>query len=203
MTTTRLALDCSFAGLSLCLWVTGGKDYAFSTNASRSSDLLPTELNTLFTQSGTTAANLTRICVTIGPGSFTGIRLGLATAEALKLLNPALDIIALPTLQALALQIAAGHQPQEAFTIALDAAGGQLYTQSFDAAAEPLTEAAVLSIADFTPQHRLYASPSLMLDAKPLDTFHAAHLFTLAENPAAHRPAAPLYLKPLTYRQVS
>ena len=75
-------------------------------------------------EAGVGFAALDRIAVTLGPGSFTGVRVGLAFAKGLSL---ALDItcIGLGTLEALAL----GTSGLAA--CALDARRGQLYFQLF------------------------------------------------------------------------
>lgn len=199
---TRLALDCSTTGLTIALRTPTGKIFDFSTREARSSDLLPTALATLFVQSGTTAANLTHVYVTTGPGSFTGIRLGLATAEALKLVNPALAIIGLSTLHACALQHATRHPQTEDFTIVQDAAGGSFYAQTFTAAGRPHTAASCVPAATHFPTP-VFAAPSLMLTgARPLADLSAASLFPLAEDPATHLPPQPVYIKPLTYKTV-
>ncbi|RYG60662.1 MAG: tRNA (adenosine(37)-N6)-threonylcarbamoyltransferase complex dimerization subunit type 1 TsaB [Alphaproteobacteria bacterium] len=197
---TRLALDCSTTGLSLALQMDSGETFAFTTTEARSSDLLPTALQSLFTQSATAAANLTHIYVTTGPGSFTGIRLGLAVAEALKMVNPALAIIGLPTLHALAAQLIATTPPQGAFTLVTDAAGGQLYAQTFTAEGDAHTAAAcVPATTSFTIP--VYASPLLMrAGALPMPPLSAHTLFTLAHQTSVHLPPQPVYLKPLTYK---
>ncbi len=197
---TRLALDCSFAGLSLALQTASGQVATFTTPTARSSDFLPQELANIFEKSGINAMGLTHILVTTGPGSFTGIRLGLATAEALKLLKPSVTIIGLSTLQALACQVVAAHAPKGAFTLVLDAAGQQAYTQTFSPHGEALTPAACVPLSEVSSQPNLFAQASLMLPGTPLSTLDATHLFTLAENPAHHLHATPVYLKPLTYK---
>jgi tRNA threonylcarbamoyladenosine biosynthesis protein TsaB len=69
---------------------------------------------------------LGRIAVTVGPGSFTGLRVGLAFAKAMAL---ALDIpcVGVGVLEALAL----GMAPQGFVCAAVDAKGGQIYLQIF------------------------------------------------------------------------
>ncbi len=197
---TMLALDCSTTGLSLALRTQSNEVFEYSTDAARSSDLLPTGLAQLFQQSGTMAGQLTHVYVTTGPGSFTGIRLGLATAEALKLVNPALTITGLPTLHACALQLVTAHKPATAFTIVQDAAGGSLYAQTFSAQGAPQTAAACVP-ATTTFTTAVYAPPLLMrANALPLGNLRAATLFTLAEDASTHLPAQPVYLKPLTYK---
>lgn len=75
-------------------------------------------------------SDLTRLAVTIGPGSFTGLRVGLASAKALSL---ALDIplIGLSSLKALELT-AREQSDQEVICTAIDARRQQIYFQLFD-----------------------------------------------------------------------
>jgi tRNA threonylcarbamoyladenosine biosynthesis protein TsaB len=77
-------------------------------------------------QVGLAFADLDRIAVTLGPGSFTGLRVGLAFAKGLAL---ALDrpCIGVGTLEALA--AAAG--PAGFVAACLDARRGQVYLQAF------------------------------------------------------------------------
>jgi len=195
-----LAIDCSFAGLSLALQTDAGVTH-FTTQAPRSSDILPTELQRLMQQENVAVSDLTTILVAIGPGSFTGIRLGLATAEAFKLLNPSIQIIGLSTLHALATHICADYHPQTDFTVLLDAAGGQAYTQIFNPNGEPQTTAECIPVPP--TEGTLFAQASLMhATATPIATLDARHMLSLAENRTAHLPPQPVYIKPLTYKKV-
>jgi tRNA threonylcarbamoyladenosine biosynthesis protein TsaB len=74
-----------------------------------------------------------RLAVTIGPGSFTGTRIGIAVARALKLARD-LPIVTFTSLEAIALspQIASGQE--EDLVVAFDAQRGEAYTQVFDGA---------------------------------------------------------------------
>jgi len=78
-------------------------------------------------EAGIAFTDLTRIAVTIGPGSFTGLRVGLAFAKGLA---TALSIpcIGINTLEALA----AGVGGRDLVAAVLDARMGQVYLQIFD-----------------------------------------------------------------------
>ncbi len=86
---------------------------------------------------------LERIAVTIGPGSFTGLRVGLAFAKALSL---ALDVacVGVGTLEALMASLDGADAAPLAIA-ALDARRDQLYLQVFSGG-EPLTEPGNLSL---------------------------------------------------------
>ena len=94
-------------------------------------------------EGGTTLAEIDRFAVTVGPGSFTGIRIGLATARglALALKRP---LIGLSTLEVLA----AGVPPSEregSVLATLDAGRGRLYAQLFDRSLRALSEPEALT----------------------------------------------------------
>lgn len=57
-------------------------------NSQRQSALLIPELKDLLENVGHTFQDVTTLCVLTGPGSFTGIRIGLATAQGLLLAHP-------------------------------------------------------------------------------------------------------------------
>lgn len=86
-------------------------------------------------------ADLAKIAVTIGPGSFTGLRVGLAFAKGLHLATGA-PLVGLGTLAALA-ETAVGDGPVAAL---IDARRGHVYIQAFDAG-RAVTEPDILPLA--------------------------------------------------------
>ncbi|NBX86230.1 MAG: tRNA (adenosine(37)-N6)-threonylcarbamoyltransferase complex dimerization subunit type 1 TsaB [Proteobacteria bacterium] len=203
-----LALDCSFAGLSLGLFPPSGAPAVFTSATPRSSDILHTQLLTLFEKSNQNPANLTHITLTLGPGSFTGCRIGLATAQAFQVVNPSIHIIGVATLQALACQIAAENPTNnQPISIVLDAAGNHLYHQAFSPSAQPLAPAtcglAAEILAAIPTTHLLAAPTSLLLPRQPGLTFSTINpliLHQMSQTPAHHLPLQPIYLKPLNYQ---
>ncbi|MFZ5438619.1 MAG: tRNA (adenosine(37)-N6)-threonylcarbamoyltransferase complex dimerization subunit type 1 TsaB [Myxococcota bacterium] len=80
-----LSLDCSTLTLSLALVRRDGTvlEERFVGPPKRQSEILPGEIDALVKAHGLTLAELSGFVVGLGPGSFTGLRIGLATAKGL------------------------------------------------------------------------------------------------------------------------
>jgi tRNA threonylcarbamoyladenosine biosynthesis protein TsaB len=87
--------------------------------------LLPL-LDALFAEAGLRPASLSGIACAAGPGSFTGLRIGLATAKGLCLATGA-PLVLVPSLEALALGAPAGAR----VVSAIDAYRGEIYVGRF------------------------------------------------------------------------
>jgi tRNA threonylcarbamoyladenosine biosynthesis protein TsaB len=140
-----------------------------------------------------------RIGVTVGPGSFTGLRVGLAFAQGL---GAALDrpVVGVSTLSALARSADQGHGTTAAV---IDARRGQVYVQTFvdgQAASDPqaLDLEAAIRLLDRGGPWRLTGSGAALIDpdGATLTALSAAALaeLTATLSPDDH-PPRPLYLR--------
>lgn len=157
-------------------------------------------------------AGLGRVAVTIGPGSFTGIRIGVAAARAFGLAC-GIPVVGVSTLAALAAPLIKAGETA-GIVAAIDARHGQVYAQGFGPQGQGLfepvvcTPRAALEMAR-SRQLRLVGSGAaalaieawtLGLNAEPAPRppapgiVYVARLGAMA-NPA-QAPARPLYLKP-------
>lgn len=144
---------------------------------------------------------LTGIAVCIGPGGFTGIRIGLATARALALAG-GIPIAGFSTLEILAHYLARTRR-ETAVTALLPAGRGMVFHQAFeirDHLPTPKSEPLMLSPENITPFGvTVSTDPSLQPDILvPVHT-HATTLAHLAARMPARFSAAspaPLYVRP-------
>ena len=126
-----LGFDTATTACSAALWAEGEVTGHRRIEAGgRYAEALVPMLREVAAEGGTTLAAIDRFAVTVGPGSFTGIRIGLATARglALALKRP---LIGLSTLEVLAAGVPAGECDGPVLA-ALDAGRGRLYAQLFD-----------------------------------------------------------------------
>ncbi len=96
-------------------------------SANRHTEELMPAISALLTLSGVAARDLTTVAVAIGPGSFTGLRVGLAAAKGLALAQD-LKLVGVPTLDVTAYP----HQSQPIPVVAVAQAGrGRIYWAPF------------------------------------------------------------------------
>jgi len=139
---------------------------------------------------------LGRIAVVIGPGSFTGIRVGVAAARGFAL-SLGIDCVGVTTLETLAAMQHAASGSDNPVLVAMDAKREEIYAQGFAADGTPLSEPAALSAEDVD---RLKASLSADLTgswvAKATDRFDIGVVARLgAAKPAGGSRPKPLYLR--------
>lgn len=153
-------------------------------------------------------ATLDRIGVTVGPGSFTGLRVGLAFAQGL---GAALDrpVVGLSALDALAASAPSPDRAAPATAALIDARRGQVYARFWrdgvptgESEALNLEDAAVRIAALGAGVHLVGTGAPLFADRfpdsliVPLDgpSPEALAALTAAADPASH-PPRPLYLR--------
>ena len=109
-------------------------EYRMGVAVRHSERLLPA-IDHLLTQSHASLSQISAIAVSAGPGSYTGLRVGLAVAKGLAM-GAHLPLVMVPTLEAHA---AAFSQCQRLIAPMLDARRGQVYWALFDPRPEGLT----------------------------------------------------------------
>ncbi|UDL95844.1 tRNA (adenosine(37)-N6)-threonylcarbamoyltransferase complex dimerization subunit type 1 TsaB [Lichenihabitans sp. PAMC28606] len=144
-----LAIDTSLSAVSACVSRVGEPaPIAFESMAmarGHAEALVPL-IDRVVSQIDGGFAALTRVAVTIGPGSFTGIRVGVAAARAIGLACK-IPVVGVSTLSALAAPaIASGFRPT--IVAAIDAHHGNVYVQSFSVDGGTQLGATILSVKE-------------------------------------------------------
>jgi tRNA threonylcarbamoyladenosine biosynthesis protein TsaB len=116
----------------------------FLSNASHSTLILPA-IERLLTTVRVTPADLDGIATVVGPGSYTGLRVGVSTAQGLAL-GTARPCVGVTALEALAGRIR-GLAPE--LVAMVDAHRGEVYAASYDVDGNPLIPPAVVLPLDY------------------------------------------------------
>jgi tRNA threonylcarbamoyladenosine biosynthesis protein TsaB len=125
-----LAVETAASGCSVAVCDAAGRVLGYrSDGGSGQADRLVELIDGALHAAGVSYRDLEVLAVNRGPGSFTGVRAGVAAARGLALAL-ARPVIAVTTLEALA--AAAGPQPAGTVVAAVDARRGELYVQAFD-----------------------------------------------------------------------
>jgi N6-L-threonylcarbamoyladenine synthase len=165
-------------------------------------ELLMAIIDRALAKAGVALQSIDRIAVSIGPGSFTGIRVGVAAARgfALSLGIPAVGVTTLEVMAAAHLE----NNPGTAVLAAMDAKRGEVYLQSFDghghAVGEPMTatlEDAQAIAAGFNDH--IVGSGAALLRSEPPgeagDHFPIATIARLGVRALVGEKPKPLYLR--------
>jgi len=124
---------------------------SFSTYSER---LLPS-IHFLLKTNKVDAKEIEAFAVAVGPGSFTGIRIGLSTVKSLSYASQK-PVAPVSTLKALALKLA--HSQGRLLCPILDAKKGQIYTSLFESRRKELRE--VVAQGAYSPDYFLSLLPS-------------------------------------------
>jgi tRNA threonylcarbamoyladenosine biosynthesis protein TsaB len=126
-----LALDAAGAACSCAVW-SGGRLAArtFEAMARGQSERLVPMANEVMAIAGLEYQELDAVAVTLGPGGFTGVRIGLATARAfaLALSRP---IVGITSFQAVASGVLPAECAGRTVAVVLEAKRADLYVQAF------------------------------------------------------------------------
>ncbi|HVZ15140.1 MAG TPA: tRNA (adenosine(37)-N6)-threonylcarbamoyltransferase complex dimerization subunit type 1 TsaB [Bauldia sp.] len=204
-----LAIDTAWEASSVAV-MDGERMVVRSENIGRGhAEILMRQIEAAMAAAALAVADLDRIAVTVGPGSFTGLRIGIAAARGIALVTgkPAIGV------GVLAAHAAEVRQTAPVAVLAVLAAGrGELYGQRFAADGTPLDEphAAPPEVfaANLDRGEVLAGSgadlviAALPMDEKPRvahrrsspDVSALARLAALA--PASASPPRPLYIRP-------
>lgn len=128
-----LAINTAFMTANLALSAANGKVVLREVDAkSKHSENVLKTIDEMCEEAGVTVVHQTQVAVVIGPGSFTGLRIGVAIAKALACVNKELKLIALSSLELMAYIIAKQQLCKGRFVCVLNGLSGLAFVAEFD-----------------------------------------------------------------------
>ena len=207
-----LALDTALNACSAAIWANSAVlSQAFELRARGHAEALLPMIEGVRREAGLAFADLGRLAVTVGPGSFAGTRVGLAAAHGLALAT-GLPLVGITTLEAVAFGLTANAET--AIVSVFEAYRGEVYVQAFGAGLEVLSEPAALPAEEAAarcprPRVLLAGNGAARLAPALEQSGIAWEIATGREEPEAalfaglavlrepnHARPAPLYLRP-------
>ena len=207
-----LALDTATEACSVALWVDGAVAMAQRRLMVRGhAEALMPMVAAVMAECGLAYGDIDAFAVTRGPGTFTGLRIGLAAARGLALAAER-PLIGLTTLEVLAASVPVARRGQSLMA-AIDARRDEIYGQVFATDLTPLGEPAArsadaLAAEPWVPPLQVVGTAARRMadllgdgvtalpgDGCP-DAAVAVALAATRSLPAVGVPVAPLYLRP-------
>jgi tRNA threonylcarbamoyladenosine biosynthesis protein TsaB len=146
-----LALETSSSLCAVCLYDEAARRVVsqVSNDIGRGhAERLMDDIGEVLKLAGLAYKDVTMLACSVGPGSFTGIRVGVAAARGFGLALK-VPVYGVTSLQAIALQTAP-HASGAHILSALDASRDEVYLQLFDKSAMPLKEPGAVRIEDLS-----------------------------------------------------
>jgi len=167
---TILACDTTQSACSACVHLPCGTYFETYKEIGRGhAECLPVQLRDVLAEAEIELADLDRLAVTIGPGTFAGVRVGVAAVRALNLLC-AVPVHGITTFKALAASLVLHGEHNEATSppfiigVVIDARSEEFYTQIFAPDLTPLTAPQIQNAEQFmdtcNEQMQMCALPS-------------------------------------------
>ena len=153
-----LGIDTAFGAVSVC--VIGSLDFEpialteLALERGHAEALVPV-IKDVVHSTGLNFTDLGTVAVSIGPGSFTGVRIGLSAARAIGLVI-GVEVIGVSTLSAFAAPLLGGESP--ILVSVVEARNQQVYFQSFDRSGATLAGPSIGAVTDILSK----------LDSRPL-----------------------------------
>jgi tRNA threonylcarbamoyladenosine biosynthesis protein TsaB len=147
--TRILAIDTALPAVSVCVLDEGEREPVAAQSVAMekgNAEALMPMIEKLMAQVQGGFASLDRVAVTVGPGSFTGIRIGVAAARGIALAR-GLDVVGVSTLAAFAAPLLVGDA-DGIVAAAIDARHGHVYFSAYGPGGHILTSPRILAVKE-------------------------------------------------------
>lgn len=135
---TVLGLDAAGMACSVALWRDGAvRARRFEGMGRGQSERLVPMIEEVMAEARVDYTDLDAVAVTLGPGGFTGVRIGLATARGLALATGR-PLVGISSFEAIAGALAQPERRGRVIAVVLDSKRAEVYLQAFDADLRPL-----------------------------------------------------------------
>jgi tRNA threonylcarbamoyl adenosine modification protein YeaZ len=209
-----LAIDTALPAVSVCVLDAGESQpvarESVSMDKGHAEALMPMVARVMAKVEGG-FASIGRVGVTVGPGSFTGIRIGVAAARGIALAR-GIEAVGVSTLAAFAAPLLS-EESEGIVAAAIDARHGHVYFTAYGPAGRILTSPRILALRDacrllgagriravgsgatlLRDEAAVYGGDIYVVDASPAPDILAVARLGLVADPA-NAPARPIYLK--------
>lgn len=191
-----LAIDTSNKECSVCLFKQDKIiDYDILSEINIQSKQLFYLIDKIFTQNQINYSNIKEIFVVIGPGSFTGIRVSIASAHGINIAS-AIPIFGITNFQIEAYKILQKKQNHEAeIIIAIQAGRNDYYLQKLNTKLQNLSNPELIDAKTFTKQYKQINNIIIPFQETKYNAKEAALCaYFLKANKSLHK-ISPLYIR--------
>lgn len=155
-----LGIDTSTTGCSAAIWSDGGiVAHRFEEMERGQAERLNPMIREVMADSGRGFGDIDAVAVTVGPGAFTGLRIGLAAARAIGLAASA-PVVGVTTFETLARAVPGAERTGRTLVVAVNGKRRDVFTQVFDAYSQGVGAPGTLDPA--TALEELPAGPVLI-----------------------------------------
>jgi len=193
-----LAFETSIGNCSVALFANNKEYYLESKNKMMQSEELIIMVNQILNDNNISYKQLTAIACSIGPGSFTGIRVGIAAARGMKKALKNVRLVGVSTLEALVHNDAIVLTENQKILTILKAYGDEFYVQEFDSDKNPLSQIHILQESELKESYKKYdliLSHQNELVPTTIVELDARSILNIAKNSDQNTDIIPLYIK--------
>ena len=137
-----LAINTAFSNSDVAIFCNNKKDYISIDSCAKQSENILVCIDDILKKQSATINDIDTIACVVGPGSFTGIRIGVGLVKGMAVAKPSLKLVSIMSLDLLA---KANKDAEDDFWCAIDALSGNVFVCKYNKAGQRLTEPKMLS----------------------------------------------------------